>query len=393
MEAMWMKFMELQMQNAATRRLKNIDKITKKEDFPTWSVKLISSLKRQGLDKYITTDVPEPADPNELEKWKTDRSDVEEYIVSHVPGNQTWTNIRNMGWNAEENNPKKTFDLIRQFFESGSVDGDFRLHQELATIRREKFDSVEAYTAHVGYLRDRIDNTHFKLTEFGYIWSLVKGIQKEYPDLYNRSAINLQNKTITWKGVMAELYQLGVEESGKPALTSITTKTKPTPGGSRPANGKTQNNQNSSQTNQTPSPCGICGKDLYPDARHCDGGCGRHIRGDVCWYCNPDQAPEDWLNGNWRGGRNGRGGGRSNTWGRGGYRGGRGGSQTNTGTQAQGNTTTSTTGPLRQQSGNANPSTRTASTNALFTTNYDNYIAMTNLAVDPQDFQRGPQCN
>ncbi len=278
MQAMWIKFMQSQMEATAGPRLKVIDKITKKEDFPTWRVKLISSLKRHDLDKYILTDVAEPDHPTELAKWKSDRADIEEYIISLVPGNQTWTSIRNLGWNADDNDPKKTFDLITQYFESGSIDGNFRLHQELATIRREKFDSVEAYTAHVGYLRDRIDKTDFKLTDNGYIWSLVKGIQKEYPDLYNRSVVALQSKTITWKSIMAELYQLSVEESRQPALTSITTKIN-----TRPASGSGSS-----------LPCGTCGKDLYPDCRHCYG-CGRHHKGDICWHCNPDHAPDWWV--------------------------------------------------------------------------------------------------
>ena len=87
MEKMFAKFLENQSQNAPQQRLKSIDKITKKEDFPTWRGKLMKSLRRHDLDKYIKTNVPEPADPDLREKWKTERADVEDYILTHVPSN------------------------------------------------------------------------------------------------------------------------------------------------------------------------------------------------------------------------------------------------------------------------------------------------------------------
>ena len=76
-----------------------------------------------------------------------------------------------MGWNEEEEDPKKTFDFVIRYFESGAVDGYVRFLQELTSIRRENFDSVEAYYNCVGYLRDRLDSTvHFKmLTELTYV--------------------------------------------------------------------------------------------------------------------------------------------------------------------------------------------------------------------------------
>ena len=198
---------------------------------------------------------------------------------------------------------------------------------------------------------------------------------------------------------MADLQQISVEESTKPALANLPTKTnKPTTGAPRPATtasgtafGTGSGPAFGAQYPQEASlPCGICQKDLFVSARHCLEGCNRHIKGDVCWFCHPEQAPADWLASR---GRPGRGGGRGGGRGRGGYRGGRGGGQPNVGTYNQGNTTTSSTGPLHQQSGNANANNRTlASANALFTTNYDHHVAMTNLIV-PQDFQSGPQRN
>lgn len=57
------QFLKNQMQMAnGGRRIPMIDKLTKQEEFPVWRDKLMRALRRQDLDKYITTTVPEPDD-------------------------------------------------------------------------------------------------------------------------------------------------------------------------------------------------------------------------------------------------------------------------------------------------------------------------------------------
>jgi len=168
-----------------------IEKIKRQEDFPVWRDKLVRVLKRYNLDKYVLTDVPQPESHIELKQWLDDRADVDDYLQAAVGDLKIWTILKGMGWNSTDLDLKKTFDKLTQYFERGSVDGNATLNQELATIRRDKFASMEAFQARINYLKNRLqaEGSAFRMPDKGYIWMTLKGIAYEYPDLYNRCSI------------------------------------------------------------------------------------------------------------------------------------------------------------------------------------------------------------
>lgn len=257
-EAMLNIMIERSKAEAAERCIPMVDKLEKKEDYWVWRDRAIDALARVKLDKYVLEDVPRPA-ADEEEKWVTDRVDVDEYLQAAVSSNQVWLIIMGMGWSATERDPKKTFDMITRYFEG--ADGDARLSQELHALRRERFDSMDDFIIRLGYLRRRVERTRFKMADdWAYTWLAVKAVEKEYPDLYNRSAVQLQRNNLTWKDFRAELWKLHFEETRPVQIHE-----------SRKTEGNT----------------GI----------HCNG-CGRHfrkLRGGICWYCNPDHAPKGWV--------------------------------------------------------------------------------------------------
>ena len=368
MAEMFMRFMELQNQAAARaqrRVIPPIDKIHKQEEFPVWNDKLITALYHEDLDKYILTDVPEPEDDVAKAQWRTDRADVDRYIQMHVPGNKVWSVIRGMGWKARDVDPKRTYDFVTRFFEKGAMDANVLMAQELANIHRSSFDKMEAFQSRVNYLRDRLNATRFKMHDEAFMWFVLKGIVKEYPDMYNRMSLSLHNDTLTWDDLMAELQQLAVTEDAQPAMTSV-----------KFEKAKSNNNNNNTKDDESAAEgkkkkytrekedCKVCNKSVWKALTHCHS-CGGHHLGTDCWWCNPEKASDSWKH-----------------------------KEEATAKKAA----KSTTGPLHQQSGIANAPggqrvSNAAPSNLLFTTNHTNDydVNMMNIQPDIQpDFHQGP---
>lgn len=239
--------------------------------------------------------------------------------------------------------------------------------REFITIRREAFDKVESFQQRMNYLRQRLTTSPFKQSDEVYTWFALQGIAKEYPDLYNRSIVKIQDNKLTWNDLMVELRQLAVSEAAKPVMATV--------GVNKPEN-RTTTPAAASTTSTTadgkpkgPSKwiqCATCNKRVPKTAAlHCNG-CGSHHPG-TCWKCEPEKAPEWWRLKQ---------------------------------TTKTANDQTSTTGPLHQHSGVSNPDNTTdpAPRSILKKTNDGKRVLFqtTNLAlnaidIDLSSFQGGPQ--
>ena len=346
----------------AKRQLPLIEKIKKQEDFPVWRDKLIRVLQRHGLDRYILTEIPRPGDNGvELKQWLDDRADVDDYLQAVVGDIKVWNNLRGMGWKATDLDPKKTFDYLVQYFEGGSVDGSVLLLQEFATIHREAFSSMEAYQSRVNYLRERlqVDGSAFKMPDDGYTWLALRGVLREYPDLYNRCVLSIQSKGLTWAALMAEFQRVAVTENAQPALFKIDK--------SKAEDKDSLQRNNNNRPDGPVKTCMTCNSTTPEDYVHCDK-CAHHRKynTEVCWWCEPDKAPAGWRNKK-----------RAKQ-----YLKARQSSSTTAATTTTINT--ATTAPLHQQSGVSNPSTSKPDKpkSVLFSTN------LTNLPAS--DFSKGP---
>jgi hypothetical protein len=82
-----------------------------------WREKLLLVLECFSLAKYITKDVPRPEGPGCLQ-WLMDCVEVEEYIKSTVGWDGIWDeeDFLALGWSPSEYNPKKTFELLVQYY-------------------------------------------------------------------------------------------------------------------------------------------------------------------------------------------------------------------------------------------------------------------------------------
>ncbi|KAK4096005.1 hypothetical protein N658DRAFT_502080 [Parathielavia hyrcaniae] len=379
--------------NNNQRKIPQVPKLTKAEDYPMWKDKVTRALNRFNLDRYILQDVPRPEDPEAGQAWLTDRSDVDDFLQGSVHDNKIWLNLKGMGWRSSANNPKDTFDKLSQYFEKGASDNLANLLIELANIRRSSFDKMESFTLRLNYLRERLESTEFQQRNTAYVWLALKGIQREYSDLYNRMVAGMDAGTVTWESLMAELRQIAVAETTQPAMTTVTVDKKKKDGKSADNNKDTSkdlaNDGDNGNKRGERVDCTVCGKGITKGWKHCNG-CGQHTKGGPCWWCKPEDAPDSW---------------------------GKKSIAIEKKRQREADQT-STTALLHQQSGVANPSnvdnqrdirkkTEPKPANLFFSTNMnsddeDGYIAMTNISVPvgvsvaddhAPDFHSGPQCN
>jgi hypothetical protein len=91
-------------------------RMTSADDFPAWRCRFLNILKSVGLDRFLLEGVPKPEDISERARWHEDRTDVENYLRTAIPGLEVWIAIHSMGWREEEKNPKKTFDILARYF-------------------------------------------------------------------------------------------------------------------------------------------------------------------------------------------------------------------------------------------------------------------------------------
>jgi hypothetical protein len=118
-----------------------------------------------------------------------------------------------MGWCRADTDPKKTYDLLTQYFEKGTATSNYELLRELVNIRRGSFDKMASFQERINYLRQRLENSPMKQGKEAYLWCALQAIEKEYTDLYNRAVVKMQAGTLEWGDLIAEFRQLAVTEA------------------------------------------------------------------------------------------------------------------------------------------------------------------------------------
>lgn len=364
---------ELRAQNPIKRVIPSIKKISKEEDFPVWRDNLIYTLNQFNLARYIQQDVPQPPDdqPAALTVWQEDRIDVDNYLRAHIGDNKIERNLESMGWDAKVANPKSTFDFLTKYFEGASSDTYAVLNEEFSTINRSKFASMDAFQSRVGYLRNRLKSPGSPWVATGdaaYIWMALRGIRSAYADLYARAVANIEKNELTWNGLMEEFQKITVSEKTQSGFTQIKVDTKKKDGDSNKKGSNNKSTSNNKEKDEERVPCSVCRELITPGWKHC-GDCGYHrpARVPICWWCDPEKAPNTWPN------------------------------KSVALIKKAERHLASTTGPLHQQSGLQNPTTakapvptNPATKKVMFQTN------LANLSINKgtmSSFQEGPQRN
>ncbi|EAQ84778.1 hypothetical protein CHGG_08792 [Chaetomium globosum CBS 148.51] len=303
-------YYEKKLAEKSTKRQKTtfekVPELKKKEDFLTWRDKLLTSLKSAGLEAHILTGVPEPADDDEKRQWRYDRIDVDNLIQSTIADINVWTLLRGQGWKVTDQDPKSTFDHLTQHFDKYTHKATYDIAREFFNIRRGDYDKFTTFQIRLNYLYQRINETDYKMQESAATLNAIQAISDAYPDLYTRSMTNLRNNKLSWADLMLEFNELASQEATQPALSNVKygkDKTKKVEGDATSSSSNTRStsmtNKNNERQNSWKSKnqrvdCKECDKDIYTGQAHC-GGCGFHYpKALICWWCNPEQAPENW---------------------------------------------------------------------------------------------------
>ena len=352
----------------ARRSIPLVPKLVRQEDFPVWRDRVINTLARYDLDRYITNTVPEPEDEAAKRQWRIDCADVNDYLQATVPSHAVWSTMKGMGWDSTARDPKSTFDLLTQYFEKGSASSNYDLLRELVNITRGSFDRMESFQERINYLRQRLESSPLKQQKDAYLWCALKAVEKDYTDLYNRSVVKMQAGTLEWGDLMAEFRQLAVTEASQPAMVTIKSD-------GTAATTTTSNERRQDHTDSDGITCATCNKKAPKSyTHHCDT-CGWHNKGPVCWHCNPEQAPDTWQH--------------KSLW-----------VKRKAEREATAETAVpSTTGPLHQQSGVANPNNTTdREKKTISGTGNDRRVifqtsnmALAMVPMELPDFRGGPQ--
>ncbi|EAQ83859.1 hypothetical protein CHGG_10263 [Chaetomium globosum CBS 148.51] len=254
------------------------------------------STKRQ---KTTFEKVPELKKKEDFLTWR-------DKLLTTIADINVWTLLRGQGWKVTDQDPKSTFDHLTQHFDKYTHKATYDIAREFFNIRRGDYDKFTTFQIRLNYLYQRINETDYKMQESAATLNAIQAISDAYPDLYTRSMTNLRNNKLSWADLMLEFNELASQEATQPALSNVKygkDKTKRAEGDATSSSSNTRStsmtNKNNERQNSWKSKnqrvdCKECDKDIYTGQEHC-GGCGFHYpKASICWWCNPEQAPENW---------------------------------------------------------------------------------------------------
>ncbi|KAM7211797.1 hypothetical protein V8F06_012834 [Rhypophila decipiens] len=271
----------------ASRQFVVLPILRSEKDLRGWNAELRRTLERHGLLKYIDEDVPEPEDKESAayKIWLNDRADIQDLLSASCRDNAVFDAMCNCGWKPDEINPHLTYKKAFQALEKSSPDAGVVLWAEYTSIKRSAFDTFAKFTERLQYLRRRLEALGSPLPAQAHIWNALNAVKDVYPDKYDRWMIRVEEGTLTWDSLIADFMAQANTELSTPNTVNVKIEVK--------TSGKNNNNKNKDEREEPPKPCTKCNKRLYRGQVHCPG-CDRHIRGKICWWCKPDDAPDNW---------------------------------------------------------------------------------------------------
>lgn len=121
-----------------------------------WQDEIESMLRKFRIHKHILEEVPEPADPTARAQWTEDRYEIDQFIRSTAPDQTVCINLGALGWNARSVNPKKTYEILIEYFTQSTDDEVYNILKECITSKRSNFNSTSAYQNRMVHLKKRL---------------------------------------------------------------------------------------------------------------------------------------------------------------------------------------------------------------------------------------------
>ncbi|KAK3307193.1 uncharacterized protein B0T15DRAFT_394709 [Chaetomium strumarium] len=254
--------------------------------FSLWKEKFLRTLQRNGLLDYIENDVPEPAERQAKLQWINNRADIQEFIETYMTSDIQQI-LAASGWNVRQFDLKGTLEKLEALITDRPGDYHCQLAKELANIRRENFDSMTAFTTCIAELRNALKNSDIcKVTDKGVTLFALRGIEQEYPEVAQRARVGVEAGTYTWEAMIREFSLIAKNETVNLGLAAVKSDNN--------GNNSNKGGKSDKKKGDNRADCDVCGRKQAKKAKHCKD-CDNHHKGDICWYCHPEEAPDSWA--------------------------------------------------------------------------------------------------
>ncbi|WPJ62476.1 hypothetical protein SMAC4_09717 [Sordaria macrospora] len=206
----------------------------------------------QGLKLYVTKTIPEP---------KVDDK-------------------------TKDKDEKYLFDFIRNSISSVTNDAKSDVLDEYQTIKCSSFATLEAFLMRWQTLRKRVKDVGYIIDDKVELTNLFNAVKRSFPHEAMLWAADMNKNELTTMSFLARLSTLANTQKNYTNMVAakLEVKTKET------KEIKTESNGDERVA------CNVCGKKVYKGLKHFS--CGHHrVPGTPdCWWCDPDKAPDTWIN-------------------------------------------------------------------------------------------------
>ncbi|KAK0713409.1 hypothetical protein B0T26DRAFT_650382, partial [Lasiosphaeria miniovina] len=116
------------------------------------------------------------------------------------------------GWDPREQNPKVTYELIKEVIPRLSQEAVMDFVVEFVKIERPAFATMQAFLTRLRFLYKKITDSKAGVTEEFHVNLLVAKLKKTYPDRHLFWLNGLKEKTLTWQKLNQELEEIAATE-------------------------------------------------------------------------------------------------------------------------------------------------------------------------------------
>lgn len=271
--------------NGVTFRLPDVPQLKGEENLDYWDLMLKTNLACQDLDKYLESNIPMPEAEAVRKKWKSDRLKIKIIIVASLQTPGVLTVLENSGWSRKEEDPKVTYDAIMKEIPRLSTDNTLSVIQSFCRIDCGKFESFTKFLDTLTDLKKKLEKQDCDMGKNTMMLIAIGAVKEHFE---TKAEIWLRDQTagtLTWELLMRDFSGIAMSERTLP-FSFYSNNNKPQGGDRHPTEGRKIN-------------CSTCGGSakIWTNQRHCKI-CNHHVKKDspICFWCNPEQAPNNWKN-------------------------------------------------------------------------------------------------
>ena len=126
------------------------DKLGGDDNFRAWKYRISLILKENGMDKYISEEVPTPKgdEANTIHKKNLVKAKIiiansnKDYLIPHVSFLKT---------------PKEVFDALTKLFEGKNINQKMALRNQLKNVKIQNSETMQSYFTRVSQIKEQLE--------------------------------------------------------------------------------------------------------------------------------------------------------------------------------------------------------------------------------------------